>query len=211
MRQHNPEQIFIRYLSCSLISNEVRGGGEPPVGFRRGRRGADGDGDSFAWSTWRRRSFIFRVKEFSFAFGDDILSRFVAANAFVATVSSTTALWLSSYRLLKFGYIFNNTVLYRYIRGLQFLYIFKISIGIKRRIINIGGKIGFLPSTGTNCVKIAPYFANIYQSLILDRCRAFDLFESVDAHLCLRQDLVECWHTVTICTVYAIFHWQPCW
>jgi hypothetical protein len=39
------------------------------------------------------------VKEFSFAFGDEILPRFAAA--FVATVSSATALWLSSSRLLE--------------------------------------------------------------------------------------------------------------
>jgi hypothetical protein len=42
------------------------------------------------------------VKEFSFAFGDDILPRFAAAVAFVATVSSATALLLlSSFRLLE--------------------------------------------------------------------------------------------------------------
>jgi hypothetical protein len=40
------------------------------------------------------------VKEFSLAFGDEILLRF-AVVAFVATVSSTTTLLLSSFRLLE--------------------------------------------------------------------------------------------------------------
>jgi hypothetical protein len=43
------------------------------------------------------------VKEFSFVFGDEILPRFAAAAAFVATVSSATALLLSSHRLLESG------------------------------------------------------------------------------------------------------------
>jgi hypothetical protein len=43
------------------------------------------------------------VKEFSFVFGDEILPRFAAVVAFVATGSSATGLWLSSFRLLESG------------------------------------------------------------------------------------------------------------